>query len=95
MDMLTHVDDIPLATPSLLQLFPVLQFHACDVITDGRRTLSRFNRVRKPFVRIAWRSGVSGRGGRSFGGAFGRAHGGKTDLAADGTNDGLGGYTLE
>lgn len=89
-DLSVDVDVTPLTIPSLLHLVPVLQFHTGDAITDGRGTLRQFNRVRKPLVRIARWSGVTGRIGRTFRGTFVRAQGGKTDLAADGTNDGLG-----
>ena len=46
--------------------------------------------MRKPFVRFARGSRVTGRIEGLFGGAFGRARGVKTDLAADRTDDGLG-----
>ena len=95
MDILKNVYGIPLAIPGFLRLTLALQFHTGDFVTDGRRTLRHFNRMRKPFVRIAWRSEIIGRGRRLFGGTFGRSQGGKTDLAADGTNDGLGGYAAE
>ena len=94
-DVMIDVDDVLLAMPSLLQLVPIIQFHTSDSITDGRRGLRPFTRAHKPLVRIACRSGVTGGVGRIFGGTFVRAQGGKTDLTADGTDDGLRRHALE
>lgn len=73
------------------------------MIVDGTKTLHGLNRVRKSLVRFACRSGATGRIVGTFGrafrgtfwGTFGRAQGAKTDLAADGTDDGLWRYAVE
>ena len=92
------MDSIPLAVlPRLLHLRPVLQLHSRPVINipARERRCMTLPRVSEPFVRIAGRTRVTGRVEGVLGGAFGRAKGVQADLAADGTDDGLGRQALE
>ena len=60
------MDTVSLAIPNVLHSIPILQLHSGDMIVDGARTLHFFD-VRKPFVRLARISGVTGRIAGTFG----------------------------